>query len=314
MRPPCAALLAVGLAGAAGAQPFPTRGGESGLLDVPDAEVLGLGGGLLGAELRWDRGEGGPDAVGPSPLAAALGLGVAELGLAFREGGAPGDPRPSALLFSSALKVRLAEARPRRPAIALDAVLDRANRDPVGLFRVVLSTLPGRPLRATAFVGGEIDDARPLEGGLTGGLAHSVAHRTLEIVAQALAGPRGAVVGGAVRWTPRPTFGLSLGADWLPTESGVRVGLGMGFLSPAPPRPARKAPPPARPPAPAPRAAPTGPSFADERPRFRLRVREAQVPGEGEGRRHHGGADDAPPVGLPVSPAPPAPPEGGGKP
>src|SRR6266702_3805073 len=86
------ALLAASSARAAS---FPTRGGETGLLDVPNAEVALPGGGLIGAEFGLAQSSGRPVDLGPLPLSLVTGLGRGlEIGFSMREGGRPGDPAP----------------------------------------------------------------------------------------------------------------------------------------------------------------------------------------------------------------------------
>ena len=68
------ALAGLALAATAAQPQLPTRAGETGLVDVPDAEVQGVGNGQLGAELRLDHQAGRPTRSGPLPLSAVGGL------------------------------------------------------------------------------------------------------------------------------------------------------------------------------------------------------------------------------------------------
>jgi len=99
LRRLAAALLVLALASVGRADPFPARSGESGLLDVPDAEILPLGGADFAAELRLADGWDPAASVSPQvALVAGLGFHL-EAGISVREGGLPGDPRPSPALW-----------------------------------------------------------------------------------------------------------------------------------------------------------------------------------------------------------------------
>lgn len=262
--------LALGIAAPASAQTFPARSGESGLLDVPDAETIPRGLGLLGAELRFDRTRTGPSDFGPFPLYTVAGItrGV-EAGLTMREWGQPGDRRPGRLVFGGAVKLKLLSSTSYLPAVAVDAVVDRLNGDAVYGGRAIASTAPGANVRFAAFAGFE----GGAERGLTyGGAVALVPRAGAELVLEALGGPRGENYGAAVRWRVTPTASASLGFNYLPGEEGFRVSLGLGFA------PRRKEPPaaaaPAAPaPAPAPEEALASLAFLDDRPRFRLKLR-----------------------------------------
>ena len=305
-----ALVLAALLAGApARAQVFPTRSGESGLLDVPDAEVVGRGGGLLGAELRLDHYPGQPADVGPLPISVAGGVAERlDLGLSMREWGQAGDPRPARVLFAAAAKAQLLRPAGPVPGLALSLNLDRFNRDAVAVARLATSLrLLGR-LRLAAFVGAEAGVDAPRDPGLVYGAA--LALRTpgaTDLVLEATDGPRGPTLGGAVRWQFAPTAGAGLGLTYFPDEKAWRVSLMLG-LSPA----ARKAPPKAA--AVAPVEAAPAPEEAvalaqEDRPRFRLRIRAFGPAVAGEPRHlQHG--PYAPPGAVSERPRAVPPPRG----
>ena len=271
-----AALAAALLPGMSRASPFPTRGGEVGLLDVPTADTAGTAGGLVGGELRLDRTPGRPTAFGPLPLSLVFGLSDRlDGGLAMREGGQPGDAPASAPVFSAATKLRLAQASGLWPGLAASVTLDSFNLGGVLGGRLVASTADIGRLRLAAYAGAEGHGPRPLAVGPTAGLAVSVIHRSdLETVLEATTSPRGPLVGGAFRWSVTPKVGVSLGLSWLPDVRGFRVSLGFG-LAAAPARPARRAAAPVEAPVAAAPVGPTGPAFLDDRPHFRMRITSA---------------------------------------
>ncbi len=260
------ALLAPALPAAA-AQ-FSTRGAESGLLDVPDAEVVEPGSGLLGAELRFDRVAGQPSDAGPLPVYAVAGLVRSlEAGLSLREWGQPGDPRPARLTFGFAAKLRLLAPEGYRPGLAVDATLDRFNYDPVGGARLILSSRADARLRLAAFAGAE---SEPGGVGVTYGGALAVKiPADLEVVGEALGGPRGANLGLALRWSARPTLGVQLGVNYFPGDDAFRVSLGVSLSPARTPTPAARLEPAPRP---TEDEAPPMVAYAEDRPRFRLRI------------------------------------------
>jgi hypothetical protein len=249
---------------------FPARSGDSGLLDVPDAEAQGVGHGLLGLEYRVDRVKGSSPDFGPLPLYAVGGLlDKLDFGVTMREGGQPSDPRPARLVFGGALKLQLLGARGNVPAVAVGLTADRVNRDEVMGGRLVLSTHPDRPIRFSAFAGGEAGK----DAGVTygGALAFRVSRDT-DAVLEGLGGPRGENYGAALRFRAAATLGVGLAFNYFPGERGFRVSIGLGF-GPQPRREVAPAP------APGPGAAAPAPevsapaAFADDQPRFRLKLR-----------------------------------------
>ncbi len=273
--PALAALVYATGAAAQGAF-MPARSGEAGLLDVPDAEVMGVGRGLLGVELRFDQAKGVDSDFGPLPLYAVGGLldGL-DVGLTMREGGQPGDARPTRLVYGGALKLKLVDARDHVPAIAVDFTADRLNRAEVLGGRLVASTRMDLPIRVSAFVGGESEGG---SAGVTwgGALAFRIA-RGADAVLEGLGGPRGENFGAGVLWRTTPSMGVLLGVNWFPGDEGFRVSVGLGFgpqvkREAAAPAPGGAAAPIA--PAPEPLA---GPTFLDDQPRFRLKLRIADA-------------------------------------
>jgi hypothetical protein len=281
------ALAALVYATGAGAQGafMPARSGEAGLLDVPDGEVMGVGRGLLGVELRFDQAKGVESDFGPLPLYAVGGLlDHLDFGLTMREGGQPGDAHPSRLVYGGALKLQLVQAHDLWPALAVDFTGDRLNRAEVLGGRFIASTRADRPIRLSAFVGGESGESPGVTWG--GALAFRVA-RSAEAVLEALGGPRGQNYGAAVLWRAAPTMGVLLGANWFPGDEGFRISVGLGFG----PQVKREAAP-----GPTPTAAPiapsaeelAGPIFRDDQPHFRLKLRIADPSGVEPRSLRHG--------------------------
>ncbi|MBK9517508.1 MAG: hypothetical protein IPO09_09175 [Anaeromyxobacter sp.] len=270
-RSPVTLALGLLLALPAAAAQFPARSAESGLLDVPDAEVAEPGSGLLGAELRFDRYPGQPSDFGPLPLYVVAGLGRSlEAGLSMREWGQPGDPRPARLTFGFATKLQLLAPRGGLPGVAVDASLDRFNADAVGGARLLLSTRADARLRLAAFAGAETEPGRLGGVGATYGAALAVKTApTFEVVGEALGGPRGANLGLGLRWSARPTVGLQLGLNYFPEDQAFRVSLGVALSPVRAPAPAARLEPAA-----APVQAEEAPmvAYAEDRPRFRLRI------------------------------------------
>lgn len=278
-RAAIALVLAILAASAtAEAPPIPARSGDSGLLDVPDAEVQGVGHGLLGLEYRFDRTKGSALEFGPLPLYAVGGLlDRLDFGLTVREGGQPADQRPTRVVFGGALKFQLATPRGSMPAVAVGLVADRVNRGEVLGGRLIVSTDAERAIRLSAFAGGE-GGAEP---GVTygGALAFRVGRRS-DAVLEALGGPRGENYGAGLRFRLAPTMGLGVSLNYLPREQGLRASIGLGF-GPAPKQ--RDLSTPSSPDGPVPGSAsaaeekPAAIAFRDDKPHFRLRIRVADA-------------------------------------
>jgi len=268
-----AAAIALLLATRASAQAFPARSGELGIIDVPDAEVAGMARNHLAAELRFDRVAGGPNDFGPLPAYLVIGLTDAiDLGLTMREWGQAGDPRPSRMFFGTAAKLQLLAPSPRIPGVALSAVFDKVNEAPVVGGRVALSTA-ALPVRLAGFAGFENGTGESGKKGVTAGLAAALPLREgVHLDAEALIGPRGPNYGAALRWSLTANTGVSLGANYLPKDDGMRVALTFAFW---PARPKKVAATPESPTAADSPVAQRAPAFKDERPHFRLRMPSA---------------------------------------
>ncbi|HET9597309.1 MAG TPA: hypothetical protein VFP65_17095 [Anaeromyxobacteraceae bacterium] len=287
-RLPALALAVALAAPAAGADRFPTRGGESGLLDVPDADTAPRGAGRIGLELGYAKPRGGPGDVAPLPLSLVTGFADRlEVGFALRQGGMPGDPQPSPTLFTGALKLRLADDTGWWPAFALDLYADRFTDGGVLGSRLIASTPQIGRVRLAGYAGVEGHGPNPPTVGPTAGFAMETAiRRDMETVLEAVAGPRGPMVGGALRFGVFKNSGFSVGASWLPKDGGMRFSLGFAISS-APPKARRTLLAPEAPKAKAAEAPrkPEEPVFADARPKFRLRVNSVTSPADAP-RRH----------------------------
>jgi hypothetical protein len=253
---------------------FPTRQGQSGLLDVPDAELIPARTALFGFELGYDHAPGAPDHAGPLPLSIGVGLGRFEWAVSARQSGSPGDPRPAPMLFGTALKFGLLAPAGLRPGLAVDGYLDRFNLGGAGGGRLLLSTAFLGPFRAAAFGGYESQAAG--SRGPTAGLAATIrAAAGVEAVLEGLTSPRGALYAAALRYDLNARIGLALIGSYQPDEKAYRIALAFGFRAAPPRRPvgpaaAPVAPPPAAPPPEAEPALAFG-----ERPAFRLKLRAA---------------------------------------
>jgi hypothetical protein len=295
-----AAVLALAVAVPAAAETYPARSGESGILDVPDAEVVGLGGGRLGAELRVDRIEGQPTDVGPLPVYFVAGLAERlEMGLTAREWGLPSDPRPARMIFGAAAKFQLLAPAGVVPGAALGLRLDRLNERPVSELRLALSTPRLGPVRLAAHLGAETDPGAFGGLGATWGAAASLAlPRGLELVGEATGSPRGPLYGGALRWKLGATYGVSLGASYLPDDAAWRFTFGLAFAPAVKPEKAL-----AKVPEKKIEAAPEAQALAlGERPRFKLRIHVADPATMGEPRHRQHGVRTAAVEQLPAGP------------
>ncbi|HEY6100424.1 MAG TPA: hypothetical protein VIW03_13390, partial [Anaeromyxobacter sp.] len=283
---------------------FPARSGDSGLLDVPDAEVQGVGHGLLGLEFRFDQAKGVSPSFGPLPLYAVGGLlDRLDFGLTVREGGQPGDTRPARPLFGGALKLQLLEAQGKVPAVAVGVVGDRVNQDEVVGGRLVMSTHADRPLRFSMFAGGESGKSPGVTYG--GAIAFRVGRGT-DAVLEALGGPRGENYGAALRWRAAPTMGVGLAFNYLPGEQGFRVSIGLGF-GPQPKRELAPAPSPAPGVATPVPETPAAVAFRDDQPHFRLRIHLADPSGQEPRSLRYGPWTPPVAAAAPARPAPGAP-------
>jgi hypothetical protein len=192
------------------------------------------------------------------------------------------------------------------PGLAIDVIGDRLNERGNVSARLIASTQRLGPLKLAA-VGGAM--ARPLSDvAPVGGAALDLALGRAGLVVDALALPDGPKVGSALRFRVASVLGLSVGADWVPRDDGVRVSVGFAMLA-APPRQRRVsgaegAKPVVPPPEPA-REAP--PEFLDDRPRFRLRIRPSPLDLQPGHRHEQGGAQP-----VSAGPAAPAPAVAGG--
>jgi hypothetical protein len=286
-RAAIAFVVVTSLASRADANDFPARLGQSGILDVPDAETAPLGGGRLSGELRFDRAPGLYSSAGLLPLSIVSGLGKStELGFALREWGQPGDPIPSPTLFTFATKLRLVEGSGNVPSFAISLSADRVNWKAVLGGRVVASTadLGGR-LRFAAFAGAEGLASSPHSVGPTGGLAATFLHRSdLQTALEAFAGPRGAAFSGAFAWSVGRGVGLSIGATWLPAEGGLRMSLGFTAASTPKGRRAEPSKQEASKPTATEATKTAGPLFTDDRPHFRMTIHQAGMQSAAEPR------------------------------
>ena len=263
----------------------PTHAGETGYLDVPLAESQGIGGAAFSIDLRYMRADDVKSAVAPSPLAMSFGLGRAEAGFSLRQGGLPGDARPYATVAAGVGKFSIFEAKGKRPALAIDLLLDQINRTPTTHLRAIATTQRAWRTRATAFAGGVLGFDRP--SGWTAGAALSVmGPRQTEFIMEGLRQPGGLLAGAAIRWLPVPQLALGLGASYLPDDARTLLaGVTVAFLHPAPARPARAT------------EAETAPEdvkpkpgkrvFTTERPRFPLELRQRPMPGAEGGPAPH---------------------------
>jgi hypothetical protein len=281
-----AAIAMLASAGARAWDPFPARTGGSGMLDVPDADVMAAGAVKLSANLAAERDAAATSRLFPLPLAAALGLGpISELGFGLRQGGAPGDPTPSPTLFSVGYKRRFRAAEGKMPALAFQLRGDRVNWDPAWGARVVASTVPAGRFQLAGFAGLDMGAGWSMVPGI-GAAGSLVLDSRLTLLGQLLASTEGFGVGTAVRWKVATNVGGIAGLDW--TDAALRFTVGFAIATP-PPRPKKKpgqieeAPP----------EAPREKRFLDDGPRFRMRI----TPGDESGGDHEH-YEQPPPTGT----------------
>jgi hypothetical protein len=282
---------------------FPTRQGESGLLDVPDAELIPRNTALLGFEFGFDHAPGSPDRVGPLPLSLGVGLGRLEWAVSARESGYPGDPRPAPILFGTAVKLGILAPAGLRPGIAIDGYLDRINDGGVGGGRLILSTAAIGPFRASGLAGYEKQPTG--SSGLTAGLAASVRHQSgVEAVVEGMKTPRGSLASAALRYDLNQRVGVGLVGSYLPDSKEFRIALAFGFRAAPIQRAVVVTPAPAvEPKAAEPEAEPV--LAFGERPLFKLRVRSSDPSRPGEPRHtQYAPYTASSPTGA--SPAPPS--------
>lgn len=288
MRPPYQTSVMLGLlllAPAPGwADGFTTRAGTLGILDVPTAETMGVGGGWLSLDLFVEHQATRGWSVAPLPLVVVGGLADAlDLGLAIRDSGLPGDPVPSFPMLTVTGKLAFLKARGLRPGLAVSATLDRINWKVDSSLRLVASTAWLGPFRASAFGGAgltelTLDTLTPI-----GGVAVALRHASgLEFVADGLRGSGGWLVGGGLRWAFTDHVALSLVATWKPDDNTIRVALSVSVFTGMPSfevAPASSQPTPE-----AEKAAAGGPRpYTDPRPRFRLKIHQS-TRSDGAGR------------------------------
>ena len=303
MRAGAVTAIVAALAADARAEPFAARTGTSGVLDIADANALGLGALALAVELSNYRVPGKPPMVGPSPLSLGLGLGAGlEAGVGLREGGLPGDPQPSPLLFSSALKLRFFKQAGALPAVGMQLSMDRINLSPQGALDLLVTADLGTLVRASALIGAEQIHGLGSSalGRRTGGTLTVWGPGGASLVLEALHLPEGNLLGGALRWSLRgESAAVALGMQWQPSNDAVRLSLGFAFSS-APARWLRisveEAPAPLELPKPE-VTPPAPPTFRDPTPHLRLKVKGQGMPGE-DANRHlqRGASDDAAPA------------------
>lgn len=257
---------------------FITRLGTVGILDVPTAETLGLGGGRLGFDVYAERTSTGAMRVAGLPLTLVTGLPLnLDLGLALRDSGLPGDPEPALPLLTVTAKVGIFKARGWRPGLAVAASFDRINWRVETSLRAVASSGSLGPLRLSAFAGASVTELNLSMLGPIGGLAVLVRlPADVELAAEGLRATTGWLLGGGVRWTPWKHLGLSASVTWKPGDLAPRTSLGLTILVgevsvEASPEEAVPDTVKARLP-----IAPSGPTqYADPKPRFRLKLRSS---------------------------------------
>lgn len=295
-------LLVVASPFAATAGNFPTRQGESGLLDVPDAQIIERRTGMVGLEIGFDHAPGTPDRFGPMPLSLGVGLGRFEWAVSARESGYPGDPRPAPMLFGTALKLGIFAPAGARPGVAVDGYLDRFNDGGAGGGRLILSTGFAGPFRLAGYAGYEKQPTR--SSGLTAGLAAVARHASgVEAVIEGITSPRGSLASAALRYDLNSRVGIGLVGSYQPDNKEYRIALAFGFRAVS----SGRAPVGAQAPA---EARPTEPETEPvlafgERPLFKLKIRTSDPSRQGEPHHTQYGPYTAPALAGARTAAPP---------
>lgn len=286
-----ALLLALAAGQLALADPFLTRRGTSGILDVSDGEVLGFGEGSLSAEVKLERSAQRALSLGASDVAVGIGVGrQLELGIAAREGGQPGDPSQRPPLVMALVKYQAMVADRWSPALAFEVAFDRINLSTAAAVRVSASTEQVGGLRFAAFGGGELTFA-PLWGGPSVGFGAVYQVMTSgELAIQGLYRPGGVMVTGSLRYALTRATSLVTSFDWLPAERGYRVSVGFALLSMRFKEPKRL---PDGTLASERLATQAQQGFATPFPRFKLRIHPRPGPGEAPTAHRHVGAEAA---------------------
>jgi hypothetical protein len=296
-------LLGVLLAQSAGwADGFTTRAGTIGILDVPTAETMGVGGGWLSLDFFVEHQSARGWSVAPLPLVIVGGLADAlDLGMAIRDSGLPGDPVPAFPMLTLTGKFAFLRARGFRPGLAVSATLDRINWKIESSVRIIASTAYLGPLRLAAFGGASLTELTVSTVAPIGGVALSVRHPSgVELVVDGLRIGGGWLVGGGVRWAITAHVGLSLAATWKPDDHTVRVLAGVSVFTGLP---SFEAPPQRLEQKVDETKAPDGPRrYLDPKPRFRLKIHQSTRT-EGAGR-HLQQDQDAELTGPAPQPAP----------
>jgi hypothetical protein len=293
---PVAVVIAGHAAGLAHAEDLlPTHTGESGDLDIPVAESLGKPGAAFSLDLRATQSSDTGRGIGPSPFTMSFGMGRAEAGFSLRQGGMPGDPRPSNTIPAGVGKFSILEAQGKRPALAVDLMLDRINRTPAAHLRAIVTSDRVWRMRATA-VGGFVMDTDRSSGWTAGAAVSLLGPRRTDLVVEVLRVPSGLLTGAGLRWHLFPQFAFGLEAGYLPDANDAKTwlaGLSIYFVNPPPAKPAKSSEgEKEQEEASKPRNGKR--TFASERPRFALEIRQRPAPGaEGGPAPHYPSGDSA---------------------
>lgn len=313
MRPSLRKSVLLGMllaAGAGRADGFTTKAGTIGILDVPTAETMGVGGGWLSLDLFVEHQSARGWSVAPLPLVIIGGLADGlDLGMAIRDSGLPGDPVPAFPMLTLTGKFGFLRARGLRPGLAVSATLDRINWKVESSLRIIASTAYVGPLRVAVFGGASLTELTLSTVAPIGGVALSLRHPSgVEFVADGLRIGGGWLAGGGVRWAITTHVGLSLAATWKPDDHTVRVLVGVSIFTGLP---SFEAPPQSREQKVEATKDAEGPRrYLDPKPRFRLKIHQSTRI-EGAGRHvqqaQEPEADPASPDLAPPPPTQPAP-------